>query len=51
MSQRTWTDSLDKRPKLRNMDIRLGVWNVRSLHRSGPLMTVVEETGDQVGKG
>jgi hypothetical protein len=27
---RTWTDSLDKRPKLRNMDMRFGTWNVRS---------------------
>jgi hypothetical protein len=24
---RTWTDSLDKQPKLRNMDMRFGTWN------------------------
>jgi hypothetical protein len=27
---RTWTDSLDKRPKLRNMIMRFGLWSVRS---------------------
>jgi hypothetical protein len=25
---RTWTDSLDKRPKLRNIDMRFGTWNI-----------------------
>jgi hypothetical protein len=40
---RTWTDSLDKRPKLRNMDMRFGTWNVRSLYRAGSLMTVSRE--------
>jgi hypothetical protein len=25
---RTWTDSLDIRPKLWNMDMRFGTWNV-----------------------
>jgi hypothetical protein len=25
---RTWTDSLDKRPKLRNMDMRFGLWTI-----------------------
>jgi hypothetical protein len=39
----TWTDSLDKRPKLRNMDMRFGTWNVRSLYRVGSLMTVSRE--------
>jgi hypothetical protein len=24
---RTWTDSLDKRPKLWNMDMRFGTWS------------------------
>jgi hypothetical protein len=24
----TWTDSLDKRPKLKKMDMRFGNWNV-----------------------
>jgi hypothetical protein len=40
---RTWTDSLDKRPKRRNMDMRFGLWNVRSLYRAGTLMTVPRE--------
>jgi hypothetical protein len=40
---RTWTDSLDKRPKLRNMDMRFGTWNVRSLSGAGCLMTVSRE--------
>jgi hypothetical protein len=30
----TWMDSLDKRPKRRNMDMRFGTWNVRSLYRA-----------------
>jgi hypothetical protein len=29
---RTWTDSLDKRPKLRNIDMKFGTRNVRSLY-------------------
>jgi hypothetical protein len=28
---RAWTDSSDKRPELRNMDMRVGTWDVRSL--------------------
>jgi hypothetical protein len=36
-------DSLDKRPKRRNMDMRFGTWNVRSLYRVGSLMTVSRE--------
>jgi hypothetical protein len=40
---RTWTDFLDKRPKQRNMDMRFGMWNVRSLYRVGSLMTVSRE--------
>jgi hypothetical protein len=39
----TWTDSLDKRPKLWNMDTRFGTWNVRSLYRAGSLVTVLRE--------
>jgi hypothetical protein len=39
----TWTDSLDKRPKRRNMDMRFGLWNVRSLYRVGSPMTVSRE--------
>jgi hypothetical protein len=38
---RTWTDSLDKRLKQRNMDMRFGMWNVRSLYRAGSLLTQV----------
>jgi hypothetical protein len=40
---RTWTDSLDKRPKEENMDMRFGTWNVRSLYMAGSLMTVWRE--------
>jgi hypothetical protein len=40
---RTWTDSLDKRPKRRNMDMRFGNWNVRSLYKVGSLKTVSRE--------
>jgi hypothetical protein len=38
----SWTDSLDKRPKLRKMKIRFGTWNVRTLHRAGSLMTATK---------
>jgi hypothetical protein len=40
---RTWTDIFDKRPKLRNMDMRFGLWNVKSLYRTGSLLTVSRE--------
>jgi hypothetical protein len=40
---RTLTDSLDKRLKIKKMDMRFGKWNVRSLYRAGSLRTVVEE--------
>jgi hypothetical protein len=40
---RTLTDSLDIRPKQRNMDMRSGLWNVRSLYRAGSVMTVSRE--------
>jgi hypothetical protein len=36
----TWTDYLDKRPKLKKTDARFCTWNVRSLYRAGSLMTV-----------
>ncbi|PNF20323.1 hypothetical protein B7P43_G13209 [Cryptotermes secundus] len=39
---RTWTDSLDKRPKLMKMDMRSGTWNIRSLYRAGSLRAVAE---------
>jgi hypothetical protein len=34
---------LDKRPKLPNMAMRFGTWNVRSLYRAGSLVTVSRE--------
>jgi hypothetical protein len=40
---RTWTGFLDKRPKLWNVDMRVGTWNVRSFYRAGSLMTVSRE--------
>jgi hypothetical protein len=39
----TWTDSLDKRAKLWNMDMRFRTWNVRSLYRVVSLLTVSRE--------
>jgi hypothetical protein len=35
--------SFYKRPKLRKMDVRFGIWNVRNLYRAGSLRAVVEE--------
>jgi exonuclease III len=34
---------LDKRPKLRKMDMKFGTWNVLSLYRAGSRMTVAKE--------
>jgi hypothetical protein len=42
---RTWTDSLDKRHKRRNTDVRFGTWNVRSFYLVGSLVTVSKELG------
>jgi hypothetical protein len=36
-------DSLDKRPKQRNMDKRFELWNVKSLYKAGTLITVLKE--------
>jgi hypothetical protein len=36
-------DSLDERPKQEKMDMRLGLYNIRSLYRVGSLMTVSRE--------
>jgi hypothetical protein len=36
-------DSLDKRPKLRRMNMRFRTWNVRSLYRAGSLPKVAKE--------
>jgi hypothetical protein len=38
-----WTDSLDKCPKLRKMDMRSGMWNIRHLYRAGLFMTFAKE--------
>jgi hypothetical protein len=45
MSQRALDldDSLNKRPKLTKMDMRFGMWNVRSLYGEDSLMTVAKE--------
>jgi exonuclease III len=43
MKPQNWTDSLDKRPKQKNMDMRFGTWNVRSMYRAGSLRAVAEE--------
>jgi hypothetical protein len=40
---RAWTDSLDKRHKLWEMDMLFGTWNIRSLYRAGSLKTVSRE--------
>jgi hypothetical protein len=36
-------DSLDKRTKLREMDMRFGTWNERSLYIAGSLMIIAKE--------
>jgi hypothetical protein len=35
-------DSLDKRPKLKKMDMRFGTWNVRSLYRAVSSMALAK---------
>jgi hypothetical protein len=40
---RTLAGSLNKRPKLKKMDIRFGTWNERSLCRARSLMKVAKE--------
>jgi hypothetical protein len=35
----TWTDSFDKRPKYKKVDMRFVTWNVRSMYRAGSLRT------------
>jgi hypothetical protein len=39
----TWTDSLNKGPQLRKMDVRLDTWNVESICRTGSIMKVAKE--------
>jgi hypothetical protein len=36
-------DSFDKRRKLKKMDVRFGIWNIRSLYGAGSLRTVAEK--------
>jgi hypothetical protein len=43
---RTSADSLAKGAKRRNMDMRFGTWNVRSMYRAGSVMTVSREYPD-----
>jgi hypothetical protein len=38
-----WTDYLDKQQQLRKTDTRYGTWHVRSLYRTGSIITVGEE--------
>jgi hypothetical protein len=40
---RTGADSLDKRHMQRELDMRFGTWNIPSLYRAGPVVTVSEE--------
>jgi hypothetical protein len=40
---RTWTNSLEKRPKLKKMDMTFGTWNVRSMNRARSFRVVGEE--------
>jgi hypothetical protein len=40
---RTWTDFLNKGTRQRNMDMRFGTWNTRSLYRVYSLKTVSRE--------
>jgi hypothetical protein len=54
----TWMDSLDKRPKLRKIDMRFSTWNAGNIYRAGSLLTVMKEisqysgrTGSQTGQG
>jgi hypothetical protein len=46
MKPRNCTDSLDKRPKLKEMDMRFGTWNARSMYRAGSLRAVAEEISE-----
>jgi hypothetical protein len=40
---RAWMDTLDKQPKREKVVMRFGLWNVRSLYKTGSLMTVWRE--------
>jgi hypothetical protein len=45
---RAWADYQDKPPKLRKMDMRFDMWNAKSLHKAGSLMTVEKELSKYV---
>jgi hypothetical protein len=36
----TWKDSVDKRPKRKEMYMRFGTWNVRSLYKADSIRVV-----------
>jgi hypothetical protein len=44
---RTWKHSLGKRPKLWNLDMRFGIWNLKSVSKE--LTQYVGSAGDQMG--
>jgi hypothetical protein len=41
----TWAGSLE-RPRQRKMDMKFGIWNVRSLYRAGSLKTAASELSE-----
>jgi hypothetical protein len=40
---RTWTNSLDKRSKLKKIDMEFGTWNVGRLYKAASVMTFTKE--------
>jgi hypothetical protein len=45
---RNWNDFLDKRPKLKKINMRFGTWNVRSMYRAGPLRALAEGISEYI---
>jgi hypothetical protein len=43
IGRQAWTDYLDKRPKLKKMDMSFGTGNVRSLYMADLLVTAGKE--------
>jgi hypothetical protein len=43
-----WIYSTGKQPKLRNMDMRFGMWNIESLYGAGSLMKLSKELSKYV---
>jgi hypothetical protein len=39
----TWTESSNKRSKLRESDMTFGTWNIKGLYRAGLLMRITKE--------